>query len=785
MRYDSQTKKIHIGASELVRDAYRGISVLLPKDEDMPESNPQMTGDGYPFSSGGYDFLLFKSTDVSDGTVRITMPILRSKPSKEERAIAEGEGYINAFIHSMQNPGLKSYKITVEYLSKYGGEKTAVERAVKSRLLTEFFEKCAALIPECAEAEIERVTVRMPSQAKVKFPFKQIRAAQSEFIKSAYRVIAKGGELFAEAPTGTGKTVSALFPAIRALGDGRVDKVFYLTPKTTTAEAARECLNEMAKSGAVIRAVILTAKEKTCGMGLVCRGADGECSALRQNRLTEATSALFAEGYTVVTNEEVLKTAKEYGICPYELSLNYSELCDVIICDFNYLFDPRVYIRRYFESRGNYAFLIDEAHNLADRAREMYSAEISEADILLADGADIIGEYSKLKVSSREAAEKFNQLLFPLVKDELHTIKDKEVSGAYHTHRLPEGLCELIGALYSDAEEELMLSYRAGDGERDMRISFLKEYVYKIKKFADALIRFDDSFELFIFYNGGKISAKVFCLDTGNLIRERISLGRASVFFSATLSPIEYYRSVLGADRSSTVIALDSPFVKEQMRVCVMDNISTRTSERERTLPAVCRAIAATLSARRGNYIIFSPSYAYSEALYKLFSQKYPKIRAIYQKPSMSEEEKSEFLSSFVADDKTYLVAFCVLGGIYSEGIDLSGEKLIGAVVVGIGMPSLSYEREAIAAYYDEKMDSGRQYAYIYPGMNRVLQAAGRVIRTEDDRGVIVLIDDRFEDPIYRKTAPKVWGKMKFIKDPKELKEELEEFWRECDEEKR
>ena len=306
---------------------------------------------------------------------------------------------------------------------------------------------------------------------------------------------------------------------------------------------------------------------------------------------------------------------------------------------------------------------------------------------------------------------------------------------------------------------------------------------HPIKKFHSALARFDESFELFAFIDGEELRAKLFCLDTGTVIRSRLELGRSAILFSGTLSPIEYYRSVLGGDGSSVILSLDSPFAKEQLSVSVMNTITTRYSEREDSLGAICKVIAATLSARRGNYMIFSPSFAYARTLCEAFTKKYPKIKIILQTPDMTSNEKQNFLAEFEKNDGTYLAAFCVMGGIYSEGIDLAGDKLIGAVIVGIGMPQLSFEREAIAAYYQEKLDSGTEYAYLYPGMNRVLQAAGRVIRTENDRGVIVLIDDRFNDPLYKKIMPSLWSGMQFLSTPHELRERLDSFWQDIDSE--
>jgi Rad3-related DNA helicase len=501
---------------------------------------------------------------------------------------------------------------------------------------------------------------------------------------------------------------------------------------------------------------------------------------MKENKMAEATMALFDKNVVTVGARELRDVANQYTVCPYELSLCYSELCDVIICDFNYLFDPQVYIRRFFSQGGEYAFLIDEAHNLGERAREMYSADISLSEL---SDLELLGEYSKLKKTASEISCATEFILRELLRSELRTNEDGEEYGAYHSRELPTELYDLFDLLVSTAEDELVESYRAKDEEAEARSHYIREYLFRIKKFRSAMMRFDEKFEFFIMLDGQGLRMKVFCLDTGGVIKQRLALGRAAVIFSGTLSPLSYYKSVLGGDGASVSLELDSPFVSEQLSVSVMHNVTTRTSEREKSLPAVCRVIAATLSAKRGNYMIFAPSYAYAKALYTLFSKKYPKIRSILQTPDMTAEEKAAFLDEFSSEGKTYLAAFCVTGGVYSEGIDLAGNKLIGAVIVGIGMPALSFEREAISAYYEEKLEMGVQYAYLYPGMNKVLQAAGRVIRTENDRGVIVLIDDRFDDPIYKKTMPTLWKGMQFLEDASELRERLDEFWQGVDEE--
>jgi len=697
-------------------------------------------------------------------------------PKKSEIAEIRGEGYVAAYMLARER-GLQSVSIRFIYYGEADGEIAEKTEVVSKRRLESFFNKCLTAVRIFAKPEIQRVTMRLPSMKALKFPYKNVREGQSEFVRVAYRTLSRGGCLYATAPTGTGKTVSALYPALRALGDGRVEKVFYLTPKTTTAEAAKECLELMAEGGGIIRAVILTAKEKACTHNSICHKSRRLCDRSACNRMAEAALALYELGLTVVGLNELRAVADEYTVCPYELSLTYAELCDVVICDFNYLFDPVVYIRRFFTKGGKYAFLVDEAHNLGERAREMYSAEISLSELYAPAEEPLLGSLSATKKLCATASAVLSDTLLPYLKDELRADRNGKMIGAAALSDIPSRLYTLFDELMRVVEEEIFINQRANDDESEMRLSYLRAFYYKHKKFADALSRFDSAYKLFLFYDGGELRAKIYCLDTSPVIRAGLNKGHGAVLFSATLSPLPYYRSVLGGDRSDEILEVNSPFDPSQLSVCIMDGISTRYSEREDTLLAVCRAVAATVSAKRGNYMVFSPSFAYSEALCKAFSAKYPKIKVISQRPDMTAKEKAEFLDNFKDQSDSYLIAFCVMGGIYSEGVDLVGEELIGAVIVGIGMPALSYEREAIAAYYQDKYDEGKQYAYIYPGMNRVFQAAGRVIRRESDRGVIVLIDDRFDDPIYRKSLPKLWEGVKFIGNAKALNEEITEFW--------
>jgi len=794
MRYNKDTEVIEMSVREFVSDARRCVCTSLPFDDCEPHfptpaarlratllqgAEPRELE--YGFKSGEYLFSVKGGAHIGKNGELLFVFISENphRPRKEERAEARGEAFVAAYLHLMREGG-KVAEIKIVFASHTSGDVNEVGEVVDIETLEKFFTKCAAAVKKYARPEIERVTERIPSMKTLEFPYESKRAGQGEFIRKVYKNIARGGTLVATAPTGTGKTVSALFPAVRAIGDGRRDKIFYLTPKDTTAYAAKECIELFCERGAKIRAVMIGAKEKRCENGLLCRESRSKCENAKLNNLPDAVLALYDTEAPVADSEVIARVAREYKVCPHELSLAYSELCDVIICDFNYLFDPRVYIRRFFSEGGNYAFLVDEAHNLPDRAREMYSAAISVSELSSPADEVLIAEHSPLKNAARVGALSLYDTLFGYVKEEIREDDEGKKCAGAHTKELPVALYEIIDGVIAAAEDELHGAFSMRDREREERIKFVRNYLAGAKRFREVMECFDSCYEAFIFYEEDNITIKLYCIDTGTEIAKRLSKGGATVFFSATLTPLYYYKSMFG-DRAAEELMLDSPFDPSQLSVTVMDKISTRYSEREDTLIAAVRAIAAAIGAKRGNYMIFSPSFAYSQALARVFTSKYPKIRTLVQKKNMTKREKEEFLEEFTKDDSSYLVAFCVMGGIYSEGIDLAGEALIGAVIIGIGMPALSYEREAICAYYDDKYEEGKQFAYIYPGMNRVLQAAGRVIRREDDRGIIVLIDDRFDDPIYKKIIPSLWSEMKFIADAKSLREEIDLFWKSPD----
>lgn len=790
MRLDEATGHIHIDVREFAAIARRGISEHVPTDDTEPQRDPRteavrrrLLGDAPPVtvtgevSTASYTFLLHGHADaIAERTVTLLCPtdVSPRHPPKALVAQLRAEGYLTSYLYACE-AGLPAVELCMRYVNPMTDEENEVrEQLTEPRMLT-FLKKCLAKVELFAAPAVERVTERLPSMRTLTFPYSHVREGQDAFMKAVYRSVSHGCRLCAEAPTGIGKTVSSLYPALRAMGEGACDKIFYLTPKTTAAEGVASCLGDLCAHGAKLRAVVLLAKEKTCQNGLRCREGKDKCQNLACNRLAEAALSLYAEGRPTAVREDLHRVASAFGVCPYELSLTYAELCDIVVLDINYLFDPTVYLRRFFDTGGRYALLIDEAHNLPDRVREMYSDEIRASELIVSDFD--FGEHSRLTHAMHKANEDFCNLLFAFLKNDTRKDAEGNEIGFAHGRTLPEQLYGIFYPLCEAAETEVFETLRSKGEERDLRLNAVRRYYYRIRHFTDVLERFDRGYEYFMYREGDEVRLKLFCIDPSPIVEERLSLGRSAVLFSATLSPMEYYKTVFGLDRTAQTLSVESPFDPARLSIAVMDKISTRFSEREHTLAAVVRVIAATVSAKRGHYMVFSPSFAYSDALCAAFRARYPKLRVLKQESGMTEERRRAFLSAFDEDDPSYLVAFCVMGGIYSEAIDLCGNRLIGAVIVGVGMPQLSTEREAIAAYFDEKYEMGKAYAYVYPGMNKVLQAAGRVIRTEEDRGVLVLIDDRFADPVYKRSIPKRFHGLKFVSDAKGLRMLLDRFW--------
>ncbi len=622
---------------------------------------------------------------------------------------------------------------------------------------------------------VEREKMTRPSAAEVPFPYPEIREGQEDMIRRAMRAIRRGRKLFVCAPTGIGKTVSALYPAVRAFGEGLCDKIFYLTAKTSTSLEAYHAASKLFETGARLKTIVLGSKESMCsgnkGHGKYCNERD--CTRLRHasERMQEAVKELFLRqnGFYPSVIREV---ADRHCVCPYELSLELSELCDIIICDYNYLFDPVVKLKRYFCSDGRfgkYVFLIDEAHNLIDRARGMFTVTFSKRRIeeiyaAVSRENHILGKmFEPLVLAARELRESCL---------ENRQAKDNGKSVGYY---IGQSRAENFDKAILDFSEKSSAWLR-GNREEPL-YDLVNEFSREVQRYTAILARYDEKFITYIEESEEDTTVSLICIDPSEVVGEKLDVGRASILFSATLTPISYFSDLLGGDKTSMFLELSSPYEAANLCVAAVDNISTRFEDRARSYKKVATYIAAAVSAKAGHYMVYFPSYGYLEKVYEAFCKKYPDVCTIVQKKGMNLREKEEFLASFSSETGKMKIGFCVLGGSFSEGVDLPGSRLIGSIIVGTGLPGFSSERNIMRDYFQARYENGFEYAYTYAGMNNVLQAAGRVIRREADKGIVVLIDDRYRTPTYQKLFPKHWEHLKYAGNPSSLAEIVRNFW--------
>ncbi|EAH4446482.1 ATP-dependent DNA helicase [Listeria innocua] len=605
---------------------------------------------------------------------------------------------------------------------------------------------------------------RNKSIQELTFPYDGYRRGQRELAIAVYRTAMDDEKLFCEAPTGIGKTMSTLFPSVKAMGEGKADKLFYFTAKTITRQVAEDALDEMRRKGLAARSVTITAKDKICFLDE--RKCDPEhCQFARgyYDRLNEALFDMLQTEETI-TRSVVEAFARKYTLCPFELSLDVALFCDVIVCDYNYLFDPVVYLKRFFaDGPGRYTFLVDEVHNLVDRARSMFSATLSKS-IIMQVKRELDKKTDKKLLNSVTAMNKILIALNKQLAEENKTIYVKKE------------------ALSDWNEAVLKFSYVAKDWlpkntEAKAQADVLELYFESLRYLKIAEL-YDKRYVTQITRNRSDVLIKQLCLDPAFLLSEKLKLGASSVLFSATLRPIDYYTNLLGGNNDTSRLTFASPFKQNNMHLMVADYISTKYQRRENSLESVIDALYAMLSGKKGNYLFFFPSFQYLETAFELFSEKYPEVRAQKQQSFMNEAEREEFLAAFETGREETFVGFCVLGGVFSEGVDLRGERLIGTAIVGVGLAQMNVESDLIKDYYNETIGRGFDYAYQIPGMNKVLQAVGRVIRGEKDQGVVLLIEERFATERYKALFPAHWNHARTVKNTLQIEREVNEFWR-------
>ena len=590
--------------------------------------------------------------------------------------------------------------------------------------------------------QIEWREKRNESMKKLEFPF-EYRKGQRKMVSGIYHAISKKEQIFIQAPTGVGKTMSAVFPAVRALGQGMAETVFYLTARTITRTVAQDAFEILRDRGLLFKVITITAKEKLCFCDKPeCDPEKCPYAKGHYDRINDAVYELWTTEQSF-DRETLLRHAQKWQVCPFELSLDLAVWMDGVICDYNYVFDPNVYLKRFFGENvsGNYLFLIDEAHNLVDRGREMYSASICLNDV----------------IETRKFVKPYSQKLWKKlgkVKKQLEELRENcgEWNVEENAGVLPISLLSVQGELDQLLEEPP--AQEVVDG--------ILDFYFAVRNFLNISELVDDNYVVYTaFDENGRFYMKLFCVNPAENLQKCLDKGNSTVFFSATLLPLQYYRKMLSTRSENFGMYVESPFEQKKRCLMICRDVSSKYTRRGyEEYRKIAEYIARMSWQKKGNYMVFFPSYRLMEDVYQVYQDEFSVswVRCISQHASMTELEREEFLEEFTEETEETLVGFCVMGGIFSEGIDLIGDRLIGAAVVGTGLPQVNCEREILKGYYDEKGEQGFDYAYRYPGMNKVLQAAGRVIRTKEDTGAILLMDERFLNRDYRNLFPREWN---------------------------
>lgn len=657
----------------------------------------------------------------------------------EPIAVHKAQAMCYAYIYAVQHD-LKKMKIQMTYCNLDTEEIKRFLDEIAFDELEKWFLDLIASYKKWADFSYDWRLKRQASIHNLEFPF-PYRKGQKKLVSDVYRTIYREKNLFIQAPTGVGKTISTIYPAVRAVGENLADKIFYLTAKTITGSVAKETFDLLAECGYQAKTVAITAKEKMCKCEEVnCNPESCPYAKGHFDRINDAVFDLLQreDNYS---REVFFDQAEKFMVCPFELCLDTATWADNIICDYNYVFDPNVYLKRFFAEgiKGDYIFLVDEAHNLVERGRSMYSAALYKEDFLAVK--KILKRYSgKLE----KELERCNKIML-------------EYKRTCDTYEILEDVGNLIFALMRLGSEmdKFFQKTREFEGKEECL-----QFYFDVRNFLNIYDRVDENYVIYSEHDEqGRFFIKLYCVDPSRNLQECLDKGKSTIFFSATFLPIHYYKGLLSTKEDNYAVYAETTFQKEQSLLLIADDVSSKYTRRNQTefkrIAAYIKKIAA---GKKGNYIAFFPSYKFMEQVYDEFLGAYEdKFETIVQTSGMKEKEREEFLEEFEKEREKTLIAFCVLGGIFGEGIDLKKELLIGTMIVGTGLPQISNEREILKNYYDGRQEGGFDYSYRYPGMNKVEQAAGRVIRTAEDRGVIALLDERFLNRDYVNLFPREW----------------------------
>lgn len=699
---------------------------------------------------------------------------------KEPVYVHKAQAMVYAYIY-LTKYNLESIDVQLTYCNTETEKIVRFKEQYDSESIIKWYRELVAGFKKWMDYVFDERAERNASIQKLHFPF-EYREGQKKLVASVYHTVKEQKVLYIQAPTGVGKTISTVYPAVQSCGNGLTDKIFYLTSKTITRTVAEETYAILRAAGLHFRTVTLTAKDKICHLDEhncnpeVCEYARGHF-----DRVNEAV-------YDIITNEAVinrdtiLQYSVKHKVCPYEMSLDVSYWCDGIICDYNYVFDPDASLKRYFGDggKGNYVFLVDEAHNLVDRAREMYSAMLVKEDFLACKR--VVKDMDKRLTSY---LEKCNKYLLELKRacDKEYIIID-DYCGTFLAN---------LQSCYSYMQK--FLDKNKGKPVYDEII----EFFFKIRHFINMYDCIDEKYVIYAEHiDDGDFALHLYCVDPSGQLSQRLSQGISTIMFSATLLPVNYFKEMLSGNADDYAVYAHSPFDTDNKRVLIGRDVTSRYTRRNyNEYTKIAGYIHTLTQSKQGKYMIFFPSYSYMREVYDIYIQKYAcnvidlhdvedgsyiyhiseGENVLIQDNNMTEADKENFLSVFMDNTSGNVTGFCVLGGIFSEGIDLRDKSLIGACIVGTGIPMICRQRNILRNYFDSIGKNGYQYAYVFPGMNKVLQAAGRVIRTADDKGIILLLDDRFMTQEYQMQYPREWDKV-YPVDINNTGKCIEDFWR-------
>ena len=670
--------------------------------------------------------------------------VLRELDRVQEPAgihLAQAKCYASMVV---EQEGLDEIGVQMTYCQMETEEVKRFQYSYQSNELKVWFDEVIRQYEKWAKFQIEWRKARNASIKEIEFPF-PYRKGQRELAVSVYRTILRKKKLFIQAPTGVGKTISTVFPAVKAVGEELGEKIFYLTAKTITRTVAEQAFETLREQNLKFKVITLTAKEKICFCEETsCNPDDCPYAKGHFDRVNDAVYELLMQE-DVMSREVLEAQARKHKVCPFEMALDVSTWVDGVICDYNYVFDPDARLKRFFAEggAGGYLFLIDEAHNLVERGRQMYSAELCKEDFLAVKKL-VKGEAPRFA----KRLEACNKILLAMKKEcENYKVLDNI---SHFGIQLMNVLSETDRYL-----EECV--------DKEVRETVL-DFYFQVRSFLNIYDGLDENYVVYTEYQeNGRFVLKLFCVNPAANLQKCLDKGNSAVFFSATLLPIQYYKRLLSTEKDNYAVYIDSSFDTKKRLLMNGVDVSTRYAMRSREMyQRYATYIFRVVKAKIGNYLIFFPSYRFMEDVYQEFTQLLAsdeeEMELVIQQKHMDEEERENFLRAFEMGREKSLIGFGVLGGIFSEGIDLTNEKLIGTLIIGTGLPQVCNEREILKSYFDQKGLYGFDYAYRYPGMNKVLQAAGRVIRTEDDHGVILLLDERFQREKGKEIFPKEWA---------------------------